>query len=135
MSCKSGIYAINTTVGTALAVDSTYMPNTIIRRFGQNVNLAGNGIVLNGSGYYKVDATATVVATAVGDITATLYKDGVAVPGATATATAAAIGDFVALPITALVRLGCNCDEARLTIVMSESATTSQNLSIVVVKE
>lgn len=67
-------------------------------------------------------------------MTATLYKDGAPVQGATALATATAIGDIVTLPITALVRLNCDCDTANLTIVISGQAVTAQNLALVVEK-
>lgn len=141
MSCKSGIYAVNTTAGTAISNGGTFVPNMIIRRYGQYCQLAGNGITIGsscgngGAGYYDVEAVATVTATAVGTVTATLYKDNAPVLGATATATAAAIGDIVALPITALVRLGCNCDSSNLTVVISGQATSSYNLAITVEKE
>lgn len=142
MSCKSGIYAANTVAGTAITNGGTYVPNTIMRRYGQYCQLAGNGISIGsgsgcgtaGAGYYDVEAVATVTASAVGTVTATLYQDNAPLLGATATATASAIGDVVALPISALVRLGCNCDTSNLTIVISGQATTSNNLSIVVEK-
>lgn len=67
-------------------------------------------------------------------MTATLYKDGAPVQGATAIATATAIGDIVTLPISALVRLNCDCDTANLTIVIGGQAVTAQNLAFVVEK-
>lgn len=54
--------------------------------------------------------------------------------GATAIATATAIGDIVSLPISALVRLNCDCDTANLTIVIGGQAVTAQNLAVVVEK-
>ena len=134
MSCKSGIYAVNTGSAT-LAAGAVYAPTTIVRRFGPSVQMADNGISISGAGYYKVNATVVATASAVGTVTATLYKDGVAVTGATATATASAIGDVVALPINALVRMNCNCQESTLTIVVSGQSVTTNNLSIVVEKE
>jgi hypothetical protein len=135
MSCKSGIYAVNTTVGSSLAVDSIYSPNTVIRKFGDNIRLAGNGIVIKGAGYYKINAIVSVLVPTAGDVVATLYKDGVAVSGATATASTSANNDYAIIPITALIRVGCNCEDAVLTVVMSGSATTSNNLAITVEKE
>lgn len=138
MSCKSGIYVVNTTTGTAIAIDGTYVPSTIIRRYGKYCQLGGNGVSIGncqgGAGYYDVDASVSVVATAVGEVTATLYKDGAPVQGATASATATAIGDVVTLPISALVRLNCDCDTANLTIVIGGQAVTTQNLAFVVEK-
>ena len=139
MSCKSGIYVANTTTGTSLGIGATYAPNTVIRRFGKYTQLGGNGVSIGncqgGSGYYSADATVSVAATAAGNITATLFKDGAPVLGATSLVTAAAAGDIVTLPITALVRLNCDCDTANLTIVMSGQVTTSQNLSFKVIKQ
>lgn len=132
---KSGIYAVNTTLATAIADGATYAPNTIVRRYGQNIQMAGNGITLSGAGYYDVDAAVTVTATAVGNITARLLQDGNPVVGASSTATATAIGDEVVLPLAALVRLNCNCQDSVLTIQVSDQATTSYNLAIKVVKE
>ena len=60
--------------------------------------------------------------------------DGAPVQGATAIATATAIGDIVTLPISALVRLNCDCDTANLTIVIGGQAVTAQNLAFVVEK-
>lgn len=138
MSCKSGIYVVNTTTGTSIDIGGTYVPSTVIRRYGKYCQLGGNGVSIGncagGAGYYDVDASVSVAATAVGEVTATLYKDGAPVQGATATATATAIGDVVTLPITALVRLNCNYDTANLTIVIGGQAVTAQNLAFVVEK-
>ena len=136
MSCKSGIYVVNTTTGTSIGIGGTYVPSTVIRRYGKYCQLGGNGVSIGncagGAGYYDVDASVSVAATAVGEVTATLYKDGAPVQGATASATA--IGDVVTLPISALVRLNCDCDTANLTIVIGGQAVTTQNLAFVVEK-
>lgn len=91
--------------------------------------------MFGGAGYYDVDASVAVAASAAGNITATLYKDGAPVQGATALATATAAGDIVTLPISALVRLNCDCDTANLTIVIGGQVVTAQNLAFVVEKE
>ena len=138
MSCKSGIYVVNTTTGTSIADGGTYVPQTIIRRYGKYCQLGGNGVSIGnctgGAGYYDIEASVSVTATAVGSITATLYKDGASVQGAVSLATASAVGDIVTLPINALVRLNCDCDTANLTIVISGQAVTSQNLAFIVTK-
>lgn len=138
MSCKSGIYVVNTTTGTTIGIDSTYVPSTIIRRYGKYCQLGGNGVSIGnacgGAGYYDVEASVSVAASAAGNITATLYKDGAPVPGATAIATATAAAQIVTLPISALVRLNCDCDTANLTIVIGGQVVTSQNLAFVVEK-
>lgn len=133
MSCKAAIYTANTGAQT-VPVGGTISLGSIIRRFGCGVNLNGNGIVIDREGYYDVDASITATATAAGNITVTLLRDGVAVPGATATATAAAAG-VVALPITALVRQACcNSGGATLTLVLTGAAATVNNVALKVIK-
>lgn len=138
MSCKSGIYVVNTQTGQSIGIGSTYVPLTVIRRYGKYCQLGGNGVSIGncvgGAGYYDIDANVSVAATATGNITATLFKDGAPVQGATAIATAGAVGDVVTLPISALVRLNCDCDTANLTIVIGGQAVTAQNLAFVVEK-
>lgn len=138
MSCKSGIYAVNTQTGQSIGIGDTYVPSTIIRRYGKYCQLGGNGVSIGncsgGAGYYDVDASVSVSATAAGNITAALFKDGAPVQGATAIATSTAVDDIVTLPISALVRLNCDCDTANLTIVIGGQAVTAQNLAFVVEK-
>lgn len=138
MSCKSGIYVVNTTPGTSIGINGTYVPTSVIRRYGKYCQLGGNGVSIGncqgGAGYYDVDVSVSVASTVTGNITATLFKDGAPVQGATAIATATAAGQIVTLPISALVRLNCDCDTANLTIVIGGQVVTSQNLAFVVEK-
>lgn len=85
MSCKSAIYTAMQTP-TAVDVGGVIPLGSLIRRYGCDIQLNGNAVNLTGTGYYDVDASVTVAPTAAGTVTATLYKDGVAVPGATASA-------------------------------------------------
>ena len=137
MSCKSGIYVVNTQTGQSIGIGSTYVPLTVIRRYGKYCQLGGNGVSIGncagGAGYYDVDASVSVAASDAGNITVTLFKDGAPVQGATAIATAAA-GQIVTLPISAIVRLNCDCDTANLTIVIGGQVVTAQNLAFVVEK-
>ena len=139
MSSKSGIYAVNTSAGNSLAIGSIYSPTTIVRRYGKYCNLGADGIIIgdcnSGAGYYEVDATISVLSSVAGSVSATLYKDGVPITGATTIATATASDQYITLPISALVRLNCNCDTANISVVMGGQATTTFNLAIDVVKE
>lgn len=128
MSCKSAIYTALTTPTTVLA-GGTMPLGAIIRRYGRDIDLSGNGINICDAGYYDVDISVTVLPTAAGAITATLLNNGVPVPGATATGTAAAAGNAVNLSITALVRQMCNCGVGTLTVVLS-AASTVNNLAV-----
>lgn len=134
MSCKA-IYTVNQGA-QAVAVGGTISLGSIIRRLGcgcnNALNLNGNGITISERGYYDVDISVTATAAAAGNVTVTLLRDGVAVPGATATETAAASGT-VALPITPLIRQ-MECSGSTLTLVLTGTAATINNVSVKVVK-
>ena len=89
----------------------------------------GNAVNITGAGYYDVDASVTVTPAAAGTVTITLYKDGVAVPGATASETAAANGT-VDLSIPALVRQVCCAAGSALTLVLTGAAATVNNVAL-----
>lgn len=124
---KSLIYTVNS-AENVLAIGDTIPLGSVIRRYGCDIILNGNAISLGDSGYYDVNASVTLVATAAGPVTVTLYQDGVAVPGATATITAAA-GDNVAFPITAQVRV-FRCGASNLSLVVSDGAATTVNVAV-----
>ena len=143
MSCRSAIYtADQTPYSTTLTTqqpDATLSLGTVIRRFGRNIQLSGNGILVDGEGYYDVDANVVLTPEATGDYTITLMKDGVAVPGATQTITAPAAGAVVTFNIPALVRLQCCNSSSTLTLELSTTATlpttvTVNNTGVVVEK-
>lgn len=140
MSCKSAIYAADPsgTVLTLSTATGTVIPlGTTVRRFGCNAVLSGNGVLLNGQGYFNVDASVTFTPTAAGTYTVTLFKDGVAVPGATQTITAAAAGT-VPVNIPAIVRNQCCDSTSTLTIVVTSATVpatvTIDNTAVVVTK-
>lgn len=128
MSCKSALYAAMQTP-TAVAVDGVIPLGSLIRRYGCDVALNGNAVNITGAGYYNVDASVTVSPAAAGTVTITLYKDGVAVPGATASETAAANGT-VDLSIPALVRQVCCAAGSALTLVLTGAAATVNNVAL-----
>jgi hypothetical protein len=128
MSCKSALYAAMQTP-TAVAVDGVIPLGSLIRRYGCDVALNGNAVNITGAGYYDVDASVTVSPAAAGTVTITLYKDGVAVPGATASETAAANGT-VDLNIPALVRQVCCAAGSALTLVLTGVAATVDNVAL-----
>lgn len=132
MSCKSALYAAMQTP-TAVAVDGVIPLGSLIRRYGCDVALNGNAVNITGgnqsAGYYDVDASITVAPTAAGTVTATLYKDGVAVPGATASAAGAA-GAPVVLAFPALVRQVCCAAGSALTLVLTGAAATVNNVAL-----
>ena len=128
MSCKSAHYAALQTP-TAVAVDGVIPLGSLIRRYGCDISLNGNAVNLSGAGYYDVDASITVAPTAAGTVTATLVKDGVAIPGATASAAAAA-GAPTVLSFPALVRQACCAAGSALTLVLTGAAATVNNVAL-----
>ena len=114
---------------TAVAVDGVIPLGSLIRRYGCDVALNGNAVNITGAGYYDVDASVTVTPAAAGTVTITLYKDGVAVPGATASETAAANGT-VNLSIPPLVRQACCAAGSALTLVLTGAAATVNNVAL-----
>lgn len=143
MSCKSAIYTANQrpypTTLTASQPAAQLELGTVVRRFGCNAQLSGNGVLLDGQGYYDVDANVTITPEVAGDYTVALYEDGVAVPGAQQTVTVPAAGDAIAFNVPALVRLQCCSSSATLTLVLSTTATlpttvTVNNVGVVVEK-
>lgn len=133
MSCKSVLYAAMQTP-TAVAVGGVIPLGSLIRRYGCDVSLNGNAVNITGgnqsAGYYDVDASLTVAPAAAGTVTVTLFKDGVAVPGATASATAAAADDALDINITALVRQVCCAAGSALTLVLTGAAASVDNVAL-----
>lgn len=110
---------------------------TAIRRYGCNCNISGGNATVKGNGYYTLSAAVTLLATAAGTTVITLYKNGVAIPGATASATLVA-GNVYQLNIPAAVtrETGCGCaDVSTITAVVSGTGFTATNVAVTVVKE
>ena len=143
MSCNSAIYTANQspypTTLTTQQPSATLELGTTVRRFGRNLQLSGNGILVDGEGYYDVSANVVATPEATGDYTVTLLKDGVTIPGATQTITASAAGAVIAFNIPALIRLQCCNSASTLTLALTTTATlpttvTVNNVGVVVDK-
>ena len=124
-------------IQTANQSAQTVAENSIIslgstqRRFGCNLRLSGNGIEINGEGYYTADCCVSVTPTAVGPVTVALYNNGVQIPGAIAYSSVSTAGNSITLPIVTTIRQGCCCDSAdNLTCVLIEGAGTVNNVSL-----
>lgn len=128
MSCKSALFAAMQTP-TEVSAGGVIPLGSLIRRYGCDISLNGNAVNLTGTGYYDVDASITATLTAAGTVTVTLYKDGVAVPGATASETGTANGT-VNLNIPALVRQACCAAGSALTLVLTGAAGTVNNVAL-----
>lgn len=133
MSCKSAIYTANTSPSLLTLTPQnplgTLPLGSVIRRFGCDIQLSGNGIVIDGQGYYDVDTSITLTPAAAGDYTVTLFRDGVSVPGARQTVTATA-GAAVSFNVLALVRNQCCNSSATLTLAVSTTAAAPANITV-----
>lgn len=130
MSCKSLIYTALTSP-TAVAANGVIPLGSLVRRYGCALAVNGNGVNVVDPGYYDIKASITVLPTAAGAITATVLKDGVAIPGATATGTASDAGDAVNLSIASVLRkCGCGCPDL-LTVELSAVGTVD-NMALVI---
>lgn len=132
MACL--IYTANSTAQTVL-VGGTVNLGSIKRRTGCALSMSGDTITMHKSGYYDVYVGITATPTATGTVTATLYQDGVPVPGATASATVAATDTAVSLAFPAVVRLCGECCTSNLTVVMSGVETVVNNIAMKVIKD
>lgn len=128
MSCKSALYTAMQTP-TAVAAGGVIPLGSLIRRYGCGISLNGNAVNITDTGYYDVDASITVAPTAAGTVTATLIRDGVAIPGASASAALAA-GTPETLSFPALVRQACCASGSALTLVLSGAAATVSNVAM-----
>ena len=134
MSCKSAIYTANT-ASTVVPVGSAISLGSIIRRFGCGVSYNGGAISLNDRGYYDIDVGVTFTAADAGNVTITVYQDGVAVPGATATATiTTATTQVESVTIPTIVRVINSCASSQITVVVSGTAATFSNVAVTVEK-
>ena len=120
----------------AVALNSIISLGSTQRRFGCNCRLSGNGIEVDGAGYYTIDASVTVAPTALGTVTVAIYNNGAQIPGAIASASTGTAGNPVNVALNTTVRQGCCCDSAdNLTLVLLAGPGNVTNVSMRVVKE
>lgn len=133
---KAALYVVNN-VAQEVAVNGLINPGVIVRKFGPGISLINNAIQLNEQGYYSLDVSITLAPTAEGEVTVSVFKDGVLIPGAIATETAAAAGDFINLSITALIREKMCCyfnEPSNLTFVLTGVDTNVTDIATKIIK-
>lgn len=131
---KSVIYVVNSSTQT-IADGGTVALGSVVHRYGCNLSLSGNTILASGCGYYDIDCTVIAAPTTAGTITATLYSNGVKIPGATSSFTASEADDVVTLTMTPTFRVRCAClDPLAITCVLTGVESTVTNVSLRVVK-
>lgn len=109
MSCASGIYTVYTG-STAVPTDGYLPAGTTVRRYGKNLAQAGDGILLDGAGYYLINANVVVTGTGAtaGTVTLTLTEDGTPIQGGLSSVTIAP-DSIDTITVHAIVRKKC-CD-------------------------
>jgi hypothetical protein len=133
MSCKSALYAANTTPQT-VASGGAIAPGGIIRKFGHAIALSGNGIGLYEPGFYEVDVSATASPTVAGTVSVSLQNGGVAVPGAISSGSVSTAGNPTTLTINSIIRVFCGGNTATLTLVLGGNASIVNNVAVTVTK-
>ena len=134
MNCKSNINIV-TTSSSAVVAGGTLPLATIVRRYGCALNQSGNSVLLNESGYYLVNITATFTAPVAGVVTLVLNQNGSAVTGATASTTiTTATTEVRTISFSAIVRVVCGAAPSTLNIVDTGVDATFSNIAINVVK-
>lgn len=132
---RSAIYVANISSQNVLE-NGVINPGTIVRRFGPNLNLAGNAIQVAGAGYYDINATITLDPSEAGTATIKILKDNIEIQGATASAAVASDTSIVTLPLSALIRENCSCCDglSNLTFVLEGIGAEVTNVAIVIEK-
>lgn len=134
MSCKSNIYAVNTT-STPVIANAVVPITTIVRRYGVATNLLGNAVTLSEAGYYLVNVSATFTSPVAGNVAISLQDDGSNVAGATGASTITTdTTQLQTISFTAIVRVFCGQAPDALTLVNTGVAATFSNVAISVVK-
>lgn len=132
------------TGSTAVATGETVPITNIVRQYGNNIRLRNNSIIIANAacpcdaetvcGYYTVSVNASLVASAAGTVTVSLYQDGQLVAGAYQTVTAAE-GDTVGISFVAPIRVYRGQLSSKLQLYISGQQVTTSNIAIQVVKE
>lgn len=136
MSCNAFIYTYNP---STQAVTLTAAQPTAVLGLGTShgfnpcgrrvLSLAGNAVRLGAMGWYSIDASVVFTPAAAGLYTVSVYRDGVAIPGASQTVTAVA-GGTVSVTIPAGVRNTCCDTDSELTVVISTTAALPATVAV-----
>lgn len=143
MSKALGYYTYTGT--TEVGAGETLPITNTVRQYGNCIRLRNNAVVIGAPccpcvsepacGYYTVHVNTTLVASAAGTVTVSLYQDGQLVPGAVQSATAAAANDLMNFAITAPVRVYRGQLSSKLQIYVNSQQVNTMNVAIEVVNE
>lgn len=123
------------TITNATVLADTNIPLTVAYNTNDNTaySTANNAVAILKPGFYDVDVNLVVTDVAVGDITAQLYANDVAIAEAVAIETSGATTDFITLPIMDMLRvLPTTLTEfARLSVRLDVPATVVSGVVVV----
>lgn len=128
---NSVIYMANTTQ-QSVVVDSVVNFGNIVRKYGCSLSESDGNVIIKNTGYYSIETNFTFVPSADGTLIITLYKDGIAIPGAETIGTVATSSTY-SFTIPAIIRNMCCC-ESTITAKISGVSGVISNASIAVEK-
>lgn len=130
---KSLIYTVNANTQSVLDGGLVNL-GTVVRRFGCNCALSGNGIIVDGVGYYDIKATATVIPSVAGTVSVTALADGTPITGIVATETVADVDTSVTIPLSGVLRIPCCGSASTITFEVSGVDVDMTNFAATVEK-
>lgn len=134
---KSAIQILNNT-SQAFIENGDISLGNIIYRFGPNLGINGNALSIIGAGYYSISVSATILPSEAGQVTLSLYRNGVLIPGASATTNAASTTVPMTITLPSIIvkenyNGGCPCEQIPDSITLV--ATTGAGTAITVVTQ
>lgn len=142
MSCRPELSTVSS-IASSVSVNGVIPLGSVVRKRGTKncncvspIDLSGNSIVVSEPGYYDFDFTATFTAPTEGNVTISLYQNGVPVAGFTATTTIiTADAQVASISISAPdVRVFCNGAPTAFTFVVTGTAANFSNVAVSVKK-
>lgn len=118
---RSLIYTVSG-AGPAVVSGGELPIGNVVRRFGCNVGVEGNGIRVRGRGYYKLLANYTFTPSVLGTYTIRAYANGEPIPGAVAETTTVTT---TTLPVPGVFKLTEDEQEAIITFVVTAGVATN----------
>lgn len=142
---------------TAFSGSSTLQPSNVIplgstiRRYGKNLNQSGDGVLVSGCGYYKIEGLINITATTAGNVAVSLQQDGQAIQGGTssievnapatasasdtnATTKASATLSSYVIPVQAVIRMKCCSEPTTVQMVLDGVAAQVDSTNLIITK-
>ena len=131
---KALIYAVHT-ANQPIADNGVIVFDTIVRKVGNAIQLAGGNVMTTEAGFYRGNVNLTVQTAAAEAITAQVLVNGTPIPGAEATLTSSAADEIGSMAIPFVIRTyGCCMAAPSVITVQLDNAATVTNAAIEVVR-